>query len=681
MASPANLLQFPQSIRAVPQTGTWEEDQPDGSVVVHYLNPAPKPERAERDHNENLAELLDEATLDAIAINLIDGIEEDHRSRAKWLNTREKGITLLALELEEPRTDGASTASEGISTIRHPLYVEAAVRFQANATGELLPADGPIKVKDNGLNTSESQAAANALENASNVYLTDVATEYYPDSERMFFQTGAFGAGIKKGYHCPIRRRPVIEAVDAKDLIVSNTATDLDTAARVTHVIEMSPSTLKRMQLAKAYRNVELCSPEEEQTEVDRKIASTQGIDKSNGSRPEDIDHLLYECHTDYDIPGFEHEEDGEATGLPLPYKIVIDKTSQKILEIRRNWRESDATLRKRRTFVMYSFVPMFGFWAYGLLHLLGNTTKAITTAWRIILDNGMFNNFPTFIYAKGATNNETPNFKVSPGGGIPIDCPTGKLGDSVSPVPFRPVDPSFVQFTDSVAQAGARLGGTADVQVGEGRQDAPVGTTLALIDQAAKIMSSVHKRICRSQKLEFQMLTELLREDPEALWRHRLDGSRPGNADLIIAALNDYDLSPCADPNTPTHMHRLMKTSALGQRADLHPDRYDAVAVETEILRAVGWDNPEQFFAKAPPPGAQQPAPPPDPKIAIAAMKEQGAQQDRAVKVFDIQQRAQQSAAKLEADRQNKVLDITHSLAVHPASLGQIDSQPGQGQ
>ena len=701
MALPSNLLQFqaPEpALRAVPQTGTWEEDQPDGSVVVHYLNPTRKAEKAESDHNENIAELLDEDTLASIAIDLLEGIEEDDRSRAPWLVTREKAITLLAVELEEPRAGAASAANEGISTIRHPLYVEAAVRFQANATGELLPADGPVKIKDAGPNTSARQQGAVALEKASNEYLTSTATEYYPDSDRMFFHTGAFGAGIKKGYHCPIRRRPVIEAVDAKDLIVNSSATDLDTAGRVTHVIEMPPVTMKRMQLAGAYLDIDLSPPDEEHTAVDLKIASTQGVSKGNGSRPQDIDHLLYECHTEYDIPGFEHEEDGEATGLPLPYKITIDKTSRQILEIRRNWKEGDETLRKRRTFVMYSFVPMFGFWPYGLIHLLGNTTRAITAAWRIILDNGMFNNFATFLYAKGATNNETPNFKAAPGGGIPIDCPTGKLSDSVSPVPFRPVDPSFIQFTDDIAQTGQRLGGTAEAQVGEGNQQAPVGTTLAMIDQAQKIMSAVHKRIYRAQKLELAMFKELLQEDPEALWRHRLDGSRPADADLIIQALNDYDFVPVADPNTPTHMHRLMKTAALGQRADLHPDRYDAVSVETEILRAVGWDNPEQFFAKPPPPGAQQPAPPPDPNairamtamaaakmkgdqsLQIAAMRNQNDEANRALKAADIQSRERVAAQKLAADRQNKILDITHSLAVHPASMEQI-GQPGQVQ
>jgi hypothetical protein len=692
MARPsAQLLPFPQAddsgLRFVPATGTWEEDQEDGSVLIHHRDPKPKRAKKEEDHDENLAESLPSDVLNAIAIDLLDAIEEDDRSRRGWLATREKALDLLALRIEPPRgTAGSGVAVEGMSVVRHPLLLEASVRFQANARGELLPADGPVKVANKGPGISEREAGAAALEDATNLYLTDTCTEYYPDSDKAFFQTGYSGASFKKGYHCPIRRRPVIEMVDAKDLIVSATATDLDSAPRVTHVIKMSPATLKRMQIAHAYLDIDLTQPNEESTELDRKIDLTQGVTKAS-SRPADIDHTILECHCDYDIPGFEHEIDGEVSGLPIPYKIVLDKTSREILEIRRNWRKGDESLTKRRTFILYPFIHMFGFYPYGLLHLLGGATNAMTAAWRIILDNGMFNNFPVFMYTKGATNNETPNFTAGPGQGIPIDTQGGKLADSVSPLPYKQTDPSFIQFLNDISQTGQRLGGTADLQVGEGNQQAPVGTTLALIDQAQKMMSAVHKNIHQAQKTEFKMLKQLLKEDPEALWRHREDGSRPANADIIIQALNDYDLIPQADPNTPSHMHRLMKTAALSQRADTHPDRYDAVATESEILRAIGWDNPEQFFAKPPPPGSQ-PAPPPDPNaikattaLAVAQQRSQDDAANRAVKVADIQSKERQLAAKIEAERHNKILDITHSLAVHPGSIEQVQNETGQNQ
>ena len=701
--STAQILPFPQQedegVRFVPATGKWEEDQPDGSVLIYDQDPATIGHTDEEDdeHGENIAELLSDEVLAAIAIDVIEGIEEDDRSRADWLAMRSKAIDLLGLKIEEPKGDVANgPAGEGMATVRHPLFLEASVRFQANARGELLPSDGPVKVKNSGQGTSDREAAGVALEEATNVYLTDTATEYYPDTDKLLFQAGCFGAGFKKGYHCPIRRRPVIESIDAKDLIVSNTATDIDSAPRLTHVIKMSPSTMIRMQLAGAYREVDLAIPDEDNTELDTKIATTQGVSKSS-TRPQDTDYTVLECHCDYDIPGFEHEVDGEKTGLPLPYKIVIDKTSREILEIRRNWREGDESLRKRRSFVMYPFVPMFGFYPYGLLHLLGNTTRAITAAWRIILDNGMFNNFSAFLYAKGAANNETPNFKVGPGQGVGIDCPQGKLSDSVMPFPFKETSPAFMQFIDAVAQTGQRLGGTAEAQIGEGNQQAPVGTTLAMIDQAQKIMSAVHKRIHSAQALELKMLKELLQEDPEALWRHREDGSRPWNADMIVQALNDYDLIPVADPNTPTHMHRLMKTAALAQRADTHPERYDAVAVETEVLRGLGWDNPSQFFVKVDP-NAQPAEVAPDPHVMgvmanaastklkveasnqAAMLRAQSDEANRQVKMADIQQRAADAEANRQARKQEKILDITHSLAVHPASMGEFNN-PGQAQ
>jgi hypothetical protein len=312
------------------------------------------------------------------------------------------------------------------------------------------------------------------------------------------------------------------------------------------------------------------------------------------------------------------------------------------------------------------------------------------------MLDNGMYGNFPMFMYAKGATNNETPNFRAGPGQGIPVDCPSGKLADYVSPVPFKPTDPSFMQFIENVAASGQRLGGTAELQIGEGNQQAPVGTTLAMLEEAQKIIGAAHKRAHRAQRLELSMLRDLLREDPEALWRDRPDKERPQNAEQIIQALNDYGFVPVSDPNTPSHMHRVMKTMGLAQRADTHPDRYDPVAVESQVLRAMGWDTPDQFFAKPPAPGTQ-PAPPPDPHavralstIAMTKMKgDQAAQAaqvkaqqseaDRQVKLLDIQTRAKIAADRLAAERQNKILDITHSLAVHPASMETLNGPSGQ--
>jgi hypothetical protein len=664
-----------------PTTGKWIEATPEGGALIYDADPSVEADDDGPELSTNLAEKLDAAELVRIALEVVEGVEEDERSRAQWLAKRARAIEQLGL-----RTDlvGAVSAGglAGISTVRHPLLLEACIRAQSNALGELLPAEGPVKVEDS------DDELSGLLEDACNTYLTDVATEYVPDTDRMLFQTFAGGAGFKKGYHCPIRKRPVIEAIDAKDLIVSNNATDLMGANRVTHRIEMSRNTLRRMQLAGVYRDVSLQDPVEELDTVALKVSSMQGVAKT-GMRPQDTNYTLYECYIDLDISGHEHKKDGKATGLPIPYKVTVDKSSQKVLAIVPNYDEEDEDCKKLRNFVMYPFIPMFGFWPSGFNHILGNTESALTAAWRIMLDNGMFNNFPVWLYKKGGTKNDKPIFRANPGEGIAIDSIEGKLSDSVMPVPYPQLNPAFMQLVDSMAQTGQRLGGTAEAQIGEGRQDAPVGTTLALIEQATKIMAAAHKRLHTAQAEEFVMLRELLQEDPEALWRGR---TRPDNADAIIQALSDFTLSPRADPNTPSHMHRLARTAALAQRCDAKPDLYNARAVEEEILRTLGWGSPDRFMSD---PNVQAQGVPQSDEVSamqqltmqrlasdkmknesavsLAQMKMQDAEANRQIKVMDIQQRAHDAEANRAAKIQEKSLDIAHSLAVHPEAQGSI--------
>jgi hypothetical protein len=670
-----------------PDEGCLYIEDADGGVTIDFNPNLGDDEGKDSKHGDNLAEQLSEQVLNQIASDVLEGIEQDERSRSQWISQRERGMDLLGIKLENPRTDAASSSAplEGMSTVRHPLLNEACLRFQANARGELLPSDGPVKVKNAGQPTSVQDEQAQQLEDDLNVFLTSTCKEYYPDTDRMLFQVGFSGAGFKKGYHCPLRRRPVLESVDAKDLIVDNTATDLMNAARVTHRISMSPATLIRMQLAGAYRDVDIGEPDEDIPQLDRKIGTLQGITKSQNTRTKETQHTIYESYCDYDIPGFEHEQDGKKTGLPLPYKIVIEKTSQKIVEIRRNWKEGDEDCIKRRVFVLYPFVPMFGFYPSGLLHILGNTTQAITAAWRIVTDSGMFANFPGFLYAKGGERQATTSFRVAPGTGAAVDAVGGDIRKQIMPLPYKEAGPAFIQFINNVAETGGRLGGTAEIQVGEGRQDAPVGTTLAMIDQAQKIISAVHKRIHAAQAEEFEILKELLSEDPEALWRHRRDGATPWNADTLKAALENSDMVPRADPNTPSQLHRQMKVAALLQRADMHPDLYDHQAVEEYALREIGIADPDRFFVKVDP-NAAAAAPPPDPNlmktqgnIAVAKMKIDAAAQDRALKQQQIAAQMQTAAAD-RASRENIAkLQLARELAVHPLSQSVIaDQNPG---
>lgn len=657
------------------QDNVLETDDDEGGTLIDF-DPQIEHEDIESDHYENLAEEIDENILDSIASELIRGIEDDQRSRQEWLAQRARELDILGLKIEAPRSDLGSSAApmEGMSSVRHPLVLEAVLRFQANARGELLPSGGPLKIDNEGLETAQISDEAERLEKDCNVYLTSTCTEYVPDTDKLLFGVGSCGAGFKKGYHHPLKRRPVIESVDAEDLIISNTATDIQSAARVTHVIKMSKPVLIRMQIAGAFRDVELSTPEEQANQVSRKVARIQGID-SSGADPRDVDYTLYECYCDYDIPGYEHRHKGKITGLPIPYKIVIDKTSRKILEIRRNWKEGDEECIKRKTFVMYSFIPWKGLYPLGLMHILGNTSNALTAAWRIALDAGMFGNFPGFLYALTGTGQDKNSFRVAPGSGVGVNVGAeGKLSDKIMALPYKSVDPSFLQLIENVGATGQRVGGTAESNVGEGNQNAPVGTTLAMIEQAQKIMSAVHKRLHASQAEEFQILKELLQEDPEALWRHR-KGRKNQHAwdeQTLLAALENYDLIPVADPNTPSHMHRMARAEAFAQKVAANPAMFDLKKVYAYYFHAIGIDGIEQFFAPPAPPQAVQP----DQNLVkslqgahAAQLKAESEAQANQVKLLDIQTRAAEGQANRQSKEKIEQLKIAERLAVHPSS------------
>lgn len=588
-----------------PSTGAAIIEMDDGGVTVDFEPDLGKDKKSS--FGENLAEKIEEGELDRIAQDLILGIQQDDSSRSEWLETRAQGIRLLGLKMENPRSGiDSSVAMEGQSTVRHPILLEAVLRFQANARGELLPASGPIKVEDKILETGDDDELSESLENDLNYYLTTTASEYYPDTDRLLFYVGFGGCGFKKVYNCPIRQRPVSESVDAKDLIVSDAATDMRNSRRVTHQIMMKPSTLRRMQLAGAYRDIMLGTPNPAiPNTVDREIAETQGIDPTATSvHEEDRDFTIYECYCELNIRGYEDKNRGTPTGLALPYRVVIDKDSQKILEIRRNWAENDEAKLAKICFVKYPFVPGLGFYDIGLVHILGNTTNALTAAWREMLDAGMFANFPGFLYRKLMGRQNTNDMRVPPGGGVAIETDGAAIGDAVMPLPYKDIGPAFAQFIDGVGQTAQRVGGTAEVQISEGRQDAPVGTTLALIEQATKIMDAVHKRLHAAQAEEFQLLKECFRENPESFVRS-VKGTLNWDAGKFVKALEDASIVPQADPNTPSHMHRLMKAMALKQLQGANQALYNARAVDLRVLHMIGMDDAETLMvpANAPPP------------------------------------------------------------------------------
>lgn len=565
---------------------------------------------------DNLVEDIDTSELSRIADDLLRGIADDESSRRDWLDARALGLQLLGLKIEVPGLQGASDGApvEGMSKIRHPLLLEACLRSQANMRSEMLPTDGPVKIRNDGSGDPQEDSDANALQLDFNHYLTARATEYYPDTDRMFFMYSFGGTSFKKVYFCPLRMRPVSETVDASDLIVNNTAVDLANASRVTHRVMMKPSTVRRLQILGVYRDISLTTPSEPQTDpVKQEKADQQGVALSTPN-PEDREREIYECYCELNISGFEHKFKGKPSGLDIPYRVTLDVTSREILSIVRNYHEPDVTKSNplpvaRKTFVKYTYVPGLGFYDIGLLHILGNTTNALTAAVREMLDNGMYANFPGFLLADTGARQNTNLFRVPPGGAALVKTGGMKLSDAVMPLPYNTAQMApLLQLVQAMAADGQRLGGTSELQVGEGRPDAPVGTTLALIEQATKIENSVHKRAHISQAEEFKLLVECFREHPESFFECDCPSGHGWNETSLLAALNNCDLVPQADPNTASYGQRIMKVQALNLWAQQNQELANPVAIAKVSLMALGWNNPEQFMQ--PPSAMAQPPP-----------------------------------------------------------------------
>jgi hypothetical protein len=636
-------------------------EHPDGSLTISLDGKPINDNRKDRDETNwfrNLVDDIAEGKMNDIAQELLRGIRDDIQSRREWVEDRAQGIKLLGLRIEIPGTQGTADGApvEGMSKVRHPLLLEAVLRFQANARSELLPTDGPVKVRnDNNNPTLEQDQLANALERDLNHYLTATATEYYPDTDRMLLMLGFGGTSFKKVYYCPLRNRPVSESVDADDLIVNNSATDLRNAKRVTHRSYMNPNTVKRLQILGVYRDINLSTPKQIDPDAfQREKEAQQGID-SNSFNPEDRDRLIYEVYCELNIPGFEHKFKGKETGLEIPYIVTIDESSQQILSIVRNYAEDDQDLpTAKRRFVKYTFVPGMGFYDIGLLHILGNTTNAITAAWRELLDAGMYNNFPGFLMADTGARQNTNIFRVPPGGGALVKTNGMPINQAIMPLPYKEPSGALMNLVAQMAETGMRVGGTSEVMVTEGKPDAPVGTTLAMIEQAQKVLNSVHKRLHAAQAEEFELLVECFKENPDSFWIKQRRAAFPWDEKTFLDALESYYFVPVADPNTSSQTQRLMKVLALKQLQGANPSLYDPIAVEVAALQSLGWSNPQQFMV---PPSALSEKPPPDVQYAQAMVGIK--QQEADARMLDAQTRAAESQAKtgFEAARlQNEI-------------------------
>jgi hypothetical protein len=664
------------------------DDEDGGSLV--YINFEPSDaEKEDPKHFDNLAETLDEDVRNAIVEEVLRGVEADEQSRQEWSDMRAEGIKMLGTTLEKAGSDAGNSTQpfEGMSMIRHPLLAEAIIRAQANTAAELYPPSGPVKVSDDrpskpfgiadiaGLGhnggppldpddpdyaeemTDEAVIAgvsreelAEALERGFNYNLSVVDRGYRPDSVRMLFYVYFDGCAFKKVYDCPIRERPMSRFVQASDVIVSNGVSDERDAGRLTHRIVMRQSVVKRMQIAGAYRTVTLHEPSFQPTPTEQATATAQGL-MDRPQRQEDQPRTLYESYVELDVPGLEHKRNGKVTGLPLPYKITIDKDAREMLEMRRNWEESDDTFQPRRVFVKFGMFPALGFYDLGFLHVLGNGDRALTAAWREALDCAMFGNFPGFMYNEGVIRNWTNQNRVPPGGGIGIKGvpPNLPLRNVLEPLPYKDVGVGMVQIIQHIEQRMDRVAGLADLPVGEGNADAPVGTTLALIEQATKPLAGVHVGLYGSLAEELGLLKARYQANPESFWRWNKKGY-DWEESLFLRALEDCELVPRADPNTHSQMMRVMRAWAILQLAQQAPQLFKPIATARHFFHMIGVSNPDEFLQDQDPQPQDQP-PPQDPaKMAAVQQRAQEAQQTMQAKMAELQLKGQQASADNQA-------------------------------
>ena len=530
----------------------------------------------------NLAEDMDEGAIESMAGDLCSDIENDKNSRKEWEKAYTDGLKLLGLKVEE-RTEPWN----GASGVFHPMITEAVVRFQSESITETFPAQGPVRTKIIGKETPEKQAAARRVETDMNHELTDVMREFRPEHERMLWSLPATGSAFKKVYFDPNLGRQVSIFVPAEDIILPYGTTDLDTCYRLTHVMRKTKNEIRKLQQAGFYRDIELGDPSREQTDIEKAKDKETGFSDLNDDR-----YVLLECHVDLDLPGFEDEEDGEPTGIALPYVVTLIKGTNDVLSIRRNWNESDDLRLKRQHFVHYQYIPGFGAYGFGLFHLIGGFAKSATSIMRQLVDAGTLSNLPGGLKSRGLRikGDDTP---IAPGEFRDVDISSGALRDNILPLPYK--EPSMVlfQLLGAIVDEGRRFAATADMKVSDMSANAPVGTTLALLERQLKVMSAVQARMHYAFKQELRLLAGLIRDYTDMSYEYEPEkGGR-------LAKAEDYsyvDIIPVSDPNAATMSQRVVQYQAVIQMAQMAPDIYDLPQLHRNMLEVLGIKNADKL-------------------------------------------------------------------------------------
>jgi hypothetical protein len=649
------------SVHTLPD-GNIAIDGDDGGVIVQ-LNPQRK-EDAEADEDPakfyaNLVDRIGEGELSVIANELHEAISADDDSRSEWLANRAAAMGLLGLTMEDPRSGDGASAVDGQSVVTNPLLLESVLKGWANAQAELLPAEGPCKVSDMGaVPENKKDQLAEFFQRDMNYYLTTTATEFGPETSHMLLWGSYFGgSGFKKVYTHPIKKRPYSESVSPENLIVSDATKDFDACERVTHQITMRQSVMKRYQAKGIYRKIDLAPPTKQANQVEEAIAVQQGVAAAK-QRPEDMPYTLWECQCELDLPQFAPKG---FEGIELPYLVTIDKDSMVVLSIRRDWKPEDEECARKKMYVKYPYVPGPGFYGTGLAHILGNSSAAMTAAWRIALDSGMFANFPAFLLDKLAGRQNTSNMRMSPGEATLIETGGRPLKDVIADLPFNDVTPGLMSMMDKITEQSKSTGGAPDIPVGEGTANIPVGTMLAHIEQSTKVMGAAHKGQHRAMDEELALIADLFRENPESFWKGNKTAKGYWTVELLMKALDEHTLVPKSDPNVPSHIHRVMKAVALVElKASPLGGRLDDDEVLRRVLSAMREDPVGLILPK---PAAQGPSP--------EQITAQAKDKEATAKLITAQNETQENKPALEQLKtegmiKGKTIDLAKTLITH---------------
>jgi hypothetical protein len=576
------LYAAPQGISALAEPDIEIEIEDPESVSIGMgdieIDLKPQKETAE-DFDANLAEYMDDSDLQSLGEDLVEDFGKDINDRKDWMQTYVEGLKLLGLKYEE-RTE----PWQGACGVFHPMLTESVVRFQSEGITETFPAMGPVKTVIIGKDTPEVEEASTRVRDDMNYQLTEVMYEYRPEHEKMLWNLPIAGSAFKKVYFDPSKGRQMAVFIPAEDIVVPYGASNLETSERVTHVMRKTENEVKKLQEAGFYRDVELGEPTHELDDVERQKAEEMGM-----SAIQDDRFRILEMHVDLDLAGYEHKDKkGKETGIALPYVVSIEKGTRQILAIRRNWYEGDKLHLKRQHFVHYQYIPGFGFYGYGLIHLIGGYAKSATMLIRQLVDAGTLSNLPGGLKSRGLRikGDDTP---IQPGEFRDVDVPSGSIRDNILPLPYKEPSQVLMALFQQIVEEGRSFASAGDMNVSDMSAQAPVGTTLALLERQLKVMGAVQARMHFTMKQEFKLLKSIIADyTPEEYDYEPVDGSRK-------AKKSDYDLVdviPVSDPNASTMAQKIVQYQAVFQLAQASPQYYDMPVLHRQMIEVLGIKN-----------------------------------------------------------------------------------------